>query len=155
MRMGTFDKFIPGAEHMNSIIIPRTAPEFAEDLPVVDRVTFLGKKGLADITRWDPEHRVIQARMAEPDRAVIRTFNFPGWTLTVDDKPAAIEPFAALGAISSRRDPGQHRIALNSRNTIPRRIGTIISLAALALLLGIMGIAQVGLLRVKAPAETP
>jgi len=140
--MRHFATFSPDGEHLDTIIIPRTAPEFAEDLPVVDAVTFLGKKGQAEVARWDPEHRVIQAMVGERDRAVIRTFNFPGWTLTVDDKPAAIETFGVLGAIAFPLEPGQHRIALDFRNTTPRRVGTIITFSSLALLVVLLVIGK-------------
>jgi 4-amino-4-deoxy-L-arabinose transferase-like glycosyltransferase len=82
--------FVPSLEHVNFATIPRTASEEMFALPVVDPAELAGGKGEIFIERWDPHHRALRAELSEPDRLMIRTFDFPGWKVTVDGQPAEI-----------------------------------------------------------------
>ena len=82
--------FVPSLEHVNFATIPRTANEEIFSLPVVDPAELAEGKGEVTVERWDPHHRALRAEMREPDRLMIRTFDFPGWKVTVDGQPAEI-----------------------------------------------------------------
>ncbi|HJQ69078.1 MAG TPA: hypothetical protein VKA70_08905 [Blastocatellia bacterium] len=79
--------FVPSLEHVNFATIPRTASEDMFALPVVDPAELAGGKGELFVERWDPHHRAVRAEMREPDRLMLRTFDFPGWSVTVDGQP--------------------------------------------------------------------
>ncbi len=66
-------------------------------------------------------------------RATFRHFYFPGWQGYVDDQPVQTTPSANQGFSTFEVPAGEHRIALAFTSTPPRDIGTIISLATLAL----------------------
>ena len=82
--------FTPSAEHMNLAMQPRSSQANIFELPEVPPATLAGGKGHVFIERWEPEHRSIQVELSEPDRMFVRTFNFPGWTATVDGETVNI-----------------------------------------------------------------
>jgi hypothetical protein len=82
--------FTPSLEHVNFATIPRTAAEDMFALPVVEAAEFVEGKGKVFVEYWEPHHRALRAEMSQPDRLVLRTFDFPGWTVTVDGQPAQI-----------------------------------------------------------------
>lgn len=88
--------FEPEKEHFEYVVIPRSAPRDIHELPKVNKAEFAKGNGQISIERWDPEHRSLQVELTEPDRLLIRTFNFPGWTATIDGKPATIYTGDAL-----------------------------------------------------------
>jgi hypothetical protein len=83
-------------EHLNFVMIPRTAPEDPLQLPKVGEAEFANGKGQISIERWEPEHRSLRVELNEPDKLLLRTFNFPGWTATIDGKPTTIYTGDAL-----------------------------------------------------------
>lgn len=88
--------FEAAEEHLNYAMVPRTAPEDPMEMPRVEPVELAGGKGQVLIERWDPGNRTLRVDLSEPDRLLIRTFNFPGWTASVDGEPAAIQTGEAL-----------------------------------------------------------
>lgn len=80
--------FVPEPEHINDAMIPRTAPQDPRELPLVEPAELVGRNGEVFVERWDPEHRVIKVNLRSDDRLMIRTFYFPGWTVTVNGQPA-------------------------------------------------------------------
>lgn len=119
---------VPSLEHLNFAMIPRAAPEDPRDLPEVEAAEFASGTGRAVVERWDPEHRELRVDMSEGDRLFIRTFNFPGWTATVDGEPAPIITGEQLGDIVLELPAGSHQIKLDYLNTPPRRAGSYVSL---------------------------
>ena len=63
--------------------------------------------------------------------ARVLTFYFPGWQVTIDGTPAPIKPTNQSGFISFSVPAGDHTVEVSLDLTTPRRVGTIISLAAL------------------------
>ncbi|HET9530183.1 MAG TPA: 6-pyruvoyl-tetrahydropterin synthase-related protein [Blastocatellia bacterium] len=88
--------FETASEHLNYAMVPRTAPADPMEMPRVDRAELASGKGQVTIERWDPQYRSLRVELSEPDRLLIRTFNFPGWVATVDGQPAAIQTGEAL-----------------------------------------------------------
>ena len=76
--------FSQAEEHLNVAMMPATAPEEPLDLPKVDRAELARGEGRVEVERWDPEHRVLRVELSAPDKLLIRTFCFPGWSGTVD-----------------------------------------------------------------------
>ena len=109
--------FVPSLEHVNFATIPRTANEDLFALPVVDPAELVAGKGEVAVERWDPHHRAIRAEMREPDLLMIRTFDFPGWIVTVDGQPAEISHGRAA-RISLTKET--ERVTINGRE---RQVG--------------------------------
>jgi len=138
--------FEPEAEHLNLAIIPRTAPDDPEDLPDVEPVELDEENGSVRVERWDPQHREIAVQLEDADQVWIRTFNFPGWTATVDGSPARIETGEDLGDITIDLEAGSHKIVLDYLETPVRRRGRIITTSTFLLLIGsvLIGFAMLG-----------
>ncbi|HSO75779.1 MAG TPA: hypothetical protein VLU47_13165 [Blastocatellia bacterium] len=127
--------FVPESEHFNAATLPRTAPAEPESLPVdAPRAELANDSGTVAIDRWDPEHRRIRVEPQAEDRLVVRTFNFPGWTATVDGKRVEIDTVDEVGQIGIDLQPGAHEVALDFRDTPVRIAARNITLVSLGLL---------------------
>ena len=80
------DAFMPEPEHMNYALMPRAAYGDIFHLPKVDPVALAQGRGSVVVERWLPEHRLARVVLSGPDRLLFRTFDFPGWTVTVDGR---------------------------------------------------------------------
>jgi uncharacterized membrane protein len=122
---------VPMSEHLNYAMVPRTAPEDPRELPQVAAAELARGKGRVSIDVWDSEHRQLRVELDEEDLLFIRTFNFPGWTATVNGQPAAIKTGEDLGDIVLELSAGAHHIRLDYLDTPPRRTGGYASLISL------------------------
>ena len=127
-------RFEPDSQHLNDIIIPRTAPANIEGLPTIERVALANGNGRVSIEQWKPEHRVLRLTLNKADEVRIRTFNYPGWTATVDNRRAAIATDRELGIMVLRLPAGTHHVVLDYSDTPPRRLGNRITWGALLLM---------------------
>ncbi|HWP43294.1 MAG TPA: 6-pyruvoyl-tetrahydropterin synthase-related protein [Blastocatellia bacterium] len=161
-------RFVPAPEHINYAMLPVNAPRDPLELPKVEPAELANGAGRVEIKRWDPEHRELEVILDEPDRLLIRTFNFPGWTAFVNGEPAPISSSMALrielsdltealvreatfkgdmpGEVIGREPlgdivldlgPGAYNVKLDYLDTPPRRLGKLLSGAALILLIAI------------------
>jgi hypothetical protein len=120
-------------------VLPRWAPEDVRTLPVWDRASLQGG-GSLNIERWDPESRVLVEESPAAGRLTVRTFDFPGWTASLDGGPLPIER-GSLGDIELSLPPGHHRVVLEFLATGPRRLGDVVSLASLVVLVSLVVLA--------------
>jgi hypothetical protein len=125
--------FVPSLEHVNFATIPRTANEDIFALPVVDPVELAGGRGELFVERWDPHHRAVRAEMKEADRLLIRTFDFPDWTITVDGQPAEKRHGSAARI---KLDQNTESVTVNGRT---RQVGANEDFEALVRLSGNQG----------------
>jgi hypothetical protein len=88
--------FSSAEEHVNVPMMPITAPREPLDLPRVERAELARGEGRVEVERWDPEHRELTVELSAPDKLLIRTFSFPGWSAIVDGEPARIATGEAL-----------------------------------------------------------
>jgi hypothetical protein len=134
--------FQPEAEHFNYAMLPRTAPDdpedFQKDMP---RAEVDGEQGTVSVDVWKPQHREIRANLPDPDQLFVRTFNYPGWTATVDGNPAKINTGEDFGDIEIDLDEGSHTIVLDYLDTPVRKRGSLITIwaALLTVVLLIVG----------------
>jgi len=126
---------VPSDEHLNFATIPRTAPKYVENLPRSERAELEEGQGRVSIERWDPEHRALKVELSGPDRLRVRTFNFPGWTATVDGRRADIITGEERGEIILELPVGSHSIELDYLDTPPRRAGRIVTICSFILLI--------------------
>ena len=130
--------FVPEEEHFNYAMVPVTAPgdpeELADDIPPAEMAE---DDGEAVVEQWNPEHRVMKIQLEEADQLLIRTFNFPGWTATVDGQAAQITTGEELGDIQIDVDAGSHEVRLDFLDTPIRRKAEAVTIAAFLLLIAI------------------
>ena len=117
-------------EHFNLAMVPRTAPEDPRQLPHLDEVQMDSGKGSVEIERWDPQRRLLRVSLPEDDRLFVRTFDFPGWSATVDEQPAEIITSPDLGEIVLDLPAGDHVVALEYATTPIRRAGNLMTIAS-------------------------
>ena len=123
------DAFQPEEEHTNYAIIPRTAPEHTDDLPEVERAS-LDPPGTVRIRDWKPQHRVIDVSNNAPSRLFVRTFNYPGWTATIDGATLRASTDEETGAMLFSLPAGTHVVALDFQDTPVRRTGARITMVS-------------------------
>jgi hypothetical protein len=104
------DVFEPEVEHLNWATLPTTAPsdptELPEDVPQADLAT--EDNGEVVVEEWKPQHRAVRATVIDDDDLLIRTFDFPGWTATVDGQQVPIKRSNELGDIEIALTAGSH-----------------------------------------------
>lgn len=134
--------FEPEPEHLNWATIPSSAPADASELP--DEVTRAGlateENGEVVVEEWKPEHRVVRADLKDDDELLVRTFNFPGWTATVDGQQAPIKTSKELGGMEIELRAGRHRVTLDFLETPVRHAFRIVTLCSFGLLI-VLGVA--------------
>jgi hypothetical protein len=113
-----------------------------QSLPETPAVVVQPEGGASEIIRWEPYHRSIAVRLDLPSEVRIKTYNFPGWTASVDGEKVAL---------SSDKDgvqvvsvpAGRHRIESWFANTIPRTAGTLLSALGLLAVVALAGLDRV------------
>jgi uncharacterized membrane protein len=90
--------FTPQVRYYNPATVPSSVPISLFDLPEAQPAELAGN-GNVTVERWDPHHRVIEVEAEADDLLMVRTFNFPGWTATIDGNPAQIITGLELGDI--------------------------------------------------------
>ncbi len=130
--------FVPESEHLNAATLPRTAPAEPGALPSdVPQAELADDSGTVTVKRWDPEHRRISVEPEVEGRLLVRTFNFPGWTATVDGQRVEIITGEATGEICIDLQPGAHEVALDFLDTPVRRSGKQVTLWSFGLLVAL------------------
>jgi hypothetical protein len=134
------DVFEPESEHLNWATIPSTAPDDPTELPDdLPQAELAEDNGVLQIIEWKPEHRVIKADLTGDDQLLVRTFNFPGWTATVDHQQVPIKTGEILADMEIELHPGAHTVALDFLETPPRRTYRIVTLCSFGLLIVLGG----------------
>ncbi|MGA2182746.1 MAG: hypothetical protein ABSH47_06930 [Bryobacteraceae bacterium] len=145
------EAFQPQEEHTNYAIIPRTAPGRTDDLPEMDRTSLDGGAGSVTIREWKPQHRVIEVKSRDAARLFVRTFNYPGWTATLDGHPKPLATDGDTGAILLGVPAGEHVVTLDFVDTPARRLGAGITLLSFLSVLAAVAIGAFA----RRPKETP
>lgn len=76
----------------------------------------------------------VRVNAAVPSRIQFYTRYFPGWSVTVDGASVPVAPSGEQGLITVNVPAGEHTVTTRWGTTLPRLVGGVISLAALAAL---------------------
>ncbi|MDY6877645.1 MAG: glycosyltransferase family 39 protein, partial [Chloroflexota bacterium] len=87
---------------------------------------------------YGPNQARVIVETPDPFRARYLAFYFPGWRVTVDDKPVSIVPTEPEGLISFDVPAGRHTVAIRFGETPLRIVADTISLLSLAALLALV-----------------
>ncbi|HXG64643.1 MAG TPA: hypothetical protein VNO70_06020 [Blastocatellia bacterium] len=131
-------EFVPSLEHVNFATIPATSSSYPDELPVVERAELAAGAGTISIENWQPEHRALTVDLQASDTLIIRTFNFPGWTATVDGRPVEIRTWHRAGEIAIDLPPGNHHVRLDFLDTPPRRLGSRVTIIAFLVVMAML-----------------
>jgi hypothetical protein len=135
------DVFEAEPEHLNWATIPSTAPDDPTELPDdIPQAELAEDNGVVEVQEWKPEHRVIKVELTAADELLVRTFNFPGWTATVDGQQVPIKNSEDLADMEIELRPGAHRVTLDFLETEPRRTFRIVTLCSFGILI-VLGVA--------------
>ena len=135
-----FDVFEPQEEHMNGATIPSSAPIDPEELPDdIPQAELSEDNGQVVVEQWKPQHRVMRADLTDDDQLLVRTFNFPGWTASVDGQEVPIITSEELGDMEIELHAGTHQITLDFLDTPTRRKMRIVTLCSFGLLVAMTG----------------
>jgi hypothetical protein len=125
--------FEPNPAHYNFATLPRGAPREAPPTATMEPVELASGRGTIEVERWTPEARALRLALDRDDRLQFRTFDFRGWTATVDGRVAAIEHGLARNIVVAV-PAGSHRVTLEFRSTPVRRASNWITVLSLLLL---------------------
>jgi hypothetical protein len=129
-------RFEPEAEHLNNATLPATVPGDPEELPDdVPPAELAEDNGKVAVEKWEPEHRVVRVELTDADQLWIRAFNFPGWTATVDGRPAEIKTGEDLGDIQIDLAAGNHEVRIDFLDTPVRRNAERVTLITFAIVI--------------------
>ncbi|MEW6129160.1 MAG: hypothetical protein AB1757_19125 [Acidobacteriota bacterium] len=138
--------FIPEKEHWNFATLPIQAPEFPfEDLPRIDRATLASSynetaNGEVQIEKWQPELRLLRVKLNSSDKLQIRTFNFPGWVASIENREIPIITGKTLGEINLELPPGEYQLRLEFTDTPVRQRAELITIGAFIILIALLAI---------------
>ncbi len=128
--------FEPEEEHLNSATLPATAPDDPGELPDdVPPAELAEGNGTVAVEKWLPEHRIVRVELSDADQLWLRAFNFPGWTATVDGKPAPIKTGEDLGDIQIDLDAGNHEVRIDFLDTPVRRNAERVTIITFAIVI--------------------
>jgi hypothetical protein len=130
--------FAPNPEHYNYATLPRGAPR---DVPQMDLAQLASGQGRLTINRWTPEQRELVVELEEPAQLQFRTFNFAGWTASVDGRKVEIKEGAVKNIVIDL-PVGEHWVALEFRSTPVRRAGNWGTVLSFALLVSMILVAK-------------
>jgi len=112
--------------------IPRTVTEW-RGLPFVEADAVRGGKTLK-VLRWRPQERVIETESLHPLQLRLPLFYYPGWTVTVNNRPAPVKLEAGSGVILVDIPAGPNLVRFCFEETSLRAIARRLSLLAFFLL---------------------
>ena len=85
------------------------------------------------IQEWSPESKQLIANTAQPGKVVLKLFNYPAWTVLVNDKVVTAASHPVTGQIVIPINAGESRVRLVFARTWDRSYGIELSLIALLL----------------------
>ncbi|MEW6126620.1 MAG: glycosyltransferase family 39 protein [Acidobacteriota bacterium] len=137
--MRDFQYFVSRKEHLNRIMLPKDVPILPRQLPVINPAELIKPSGEIAIETWEPHYRKLKVNVPESNQLVIRTFDFPGWTTTLDNQPASLSKMKDFGAIVVNIPAGSHQIELRFLDTKVRWTGKLVNGCAVAVALLLVG----------------
>jgi hypothetical protein len=82
------------------------------------------------VLRWDPEFRIVAARLDRPGNLALRLFNYPAWEVTVNGRALPAQTMEITGQMVIPVSTGENRVEIVFGRTWDRTLGAAISLLA-------------------------
>ena len=87
---------------------------------------------------WDPESKRFTATVSHPGTLVIRLFNYPAWSTTVNGNPVSTQSVEETGQMIVPIQPGINEVTITLKRTWDRIYGSVITALALAIIAGLI-----------------
>ncbi|MEH6518773.1 MAG: 6-pyruvoyl-tetrahydropterin synthase-related protein [Halioglobus sp.] len=109
--------------------------KFLEQMSTLEPMVFDQGRGHIDIVRWQNRAITLDIRMRSATPVAVKQLLYPGWEVTLNGEPLAIEPTARYGLIRFQAPAGVYRVEMKLRTLPEERIGWVVSGVGLTLLL--------------------
>jgi len=145
-KLGTTE-YVRMTEFTDDGFVPKDAA-LPRGLPKTERA-IVSPIGTAEVLKWQPQYREVEATANSKGTLRLKTYNFPGWQATLDGEPVPIlsDP---NGTQVIRLPAGTHKVTTKFTNTPPRILGAILFWIGL---LTIIGLTVIGKRRAKAQSS--
>jgi hypothetical protein len=110
------------------------AYEVKQDAPTI--AVEDGGRPRMNIERWEAESKQFSVDVSQPTKLVLHLFNYPAWRVFVNGQPVMAESQEKTGQMLIPVNAGKNQVQVTFVRTRDRQLGGIVSLIALALLLG-------------------
>jgi hypothetical protein len=118
---------------------PQTSPleqQYLNGQPLSAATILTGQGRVETLHRGGASSRV-KVSAAEPVTLQFYTYDYPGWRVTLDGQPILHRHEPPFGLITVDVPAGEHTVLLRMGSTPPRTIGTISSVLALLVIIGL------------------
>jgi len=109
--------------------------EIARDAPLVTAAD--GKPLKVGIQEWNAQSRLFSVQAEQPEKIVLRLFNYPAWRVEVNGSPIPAGTRDVTGQMVIPLETGTNSVRITFTRTWDRTIGAIISCVALVLVIAI------------------
>jgi hypothetical protein len=109
--------------------------EIAQDAPLVTAAD--GKPLEVGIQKWSPQSREFTIQADQPEKIVLRLFNYPAWTVKINGRVIRAETREVTGQMVIPVETGMNSVRITFTRTWDRTIGAIISCLSLVLTIAI------------------
>jgi hypothetical protein len=113
---------IPPANYSDAGFTPLGSTD-PQVMPDTELALIEPRTGGVEVLSWEPERREVAVSVREPSEVRLRTYNFRGWTASIDGQTTPISKDAD-GAQLISVPPGKHLIEVRLASTPPQKIGT-------------------------------
>jgi hypothetical protein len=126
---------IPPANYSDAGFTPLGSTE-PQAMPSTELALIEPRSGEVEVLRWEPERREVAVSAREPSEVRLRTYNFRGWSASINGQGAPISNDGD-GAQLISVPPGKHLIEVRLENTPPQKLGTTLFGFALGTIAGL------------------
>jgi hypothetical protein len=109
--------------------------EIAQDAPLVTAVD--GKPLKAGIQKWNAESRLFSVQTDQPEKIVLRLFNYPAWRIEINGRAIPAGTRDVTGQMVIPISQGINSVQITFTRTGDRTLGAVISCLTLVLLIAI------------------
>jgi 6-pyruvoyl-tetrahydropterin synthase related domain len=109
--------------------------ETAQDAPLVAAAD--GKPLKVGIQKWSPQSREFTVQADQPEKIVLRLFNYPAWSVDIDGRVIRAETRDVTGQMVIPIETGVNSVRVTFTRTWDRTIGAVLSSLTLVLLIAI------------------
>jgi hypothetical protein len=84
----------------------------------------------------------VRVEASIPTRLMFYTRYFPGWLATIDNESVPLEPYGEQGLILVHVPAGSHMVSIRFEDTLPRQVGSFISVSSTMLALFLLAVSR-------------
>ncbi|MEZ4672012.1 MAG: 6-pyruvoyl-tetrahydropterin synthase-related protein [Anaerolineae bacterium] len=139
-RATTFsNEYLPKAVTIEPGPTPRLLADFADGYPINKvHMETLPPDVIVDVVNHEPQQDEWHINTSKDFTLEVLTYDWPGWTATVDGQNVAITPSDPHGLITFPVPAGEHTVRLYLGSTSPRDVGVLLTLVSVVGVAGVI-----------------